>query len=267
VAANAKQIFTQIKHVAIETNNRCNYAHMHKKCPAHSVKQTIVLPQKYVFEIIDTLGNNEYSNALSFFHYNDSLIEPRLFTFIQYAKNKCPNTNIVIGTNGLMLTKPMALELYDAGVSCILISTYSKVENEHFNEMKAALSKIPVLQKKSFSIRHKESLDDRLLIQDGEHGVPLEKRTCNAPLSEVIIRSNGEMPLCCADVNCSASFGNVKKEKFITIIKKHYTKIKSLKEELREGIKKLEICKNCFYNRRWRSDNMRVLFKRGKLSG
>jgi len=263
-------LFDQIKHVAIETNNRCNYSHLHKKCPANSVKHTIVLPQKYIFDIINTLGNNNYRNAISFFHYNESLIEPRLFMFIKYTREHCPQSKIFIGTNGLMLTEDLALELYDAGVACILISTYTQSEKERMDNLKLKLSENLSnlsIKGKSFSIRHRDKLDDRLLIQDTLHKFPKNKSTCSAPLAEVIIRSNGEMPLCCMDIDCQFSYGNIEKKKFADILINSYDKMLTIKSELRKGIRNHEICKNCFFARRWRVDHMCTWFNAGKLNG
>jgi len=262
---DVQKIFDQIKHVAIETMNRCNYGHIHKKCPASKVKTTVTLPQRCVFDVIDTLGARKYAKAVSFYHYSESLIEPRLFMFIKYARAHCGDAMLFAGTNGLMLTQELALELYDVGIDCILVSAYTKSEDKRIKAIKQKIKGHPVTKNKSLCIRTRGALDDRLAIQGAPCDAHKNRTPCTAPLSEVIVRANGEMPLCCADIDCSFGYGNVTTEKFGSVLEKQYGKLKLRKDELSKGKRTLSICKNCFYKNRWHVDNMKSLFGRGKF--
>lgn len=258
------RIFSKIKNVAIETHNRCNYAHMHKKCPVSKVTFTRTLSSVKVKEVLFYLRNNNYKNVITLFHYNESLIEPRLFDFIKLTRRVCKFSPIIIGTNGLLLTKELAIEMYNIGLTCILVSTYSETEHKRICGIrKALLGKVP--NTKSFSIRRRKVLDDRLLIQDGDDVDKYPRNKCKSPLSEVIIRANGELPLCCTDAQCKHSSGNINAGTTRNVLGKAINVLYNIQKNLISGAPKLVICRSCFYKNRWFSNISRHWIALGKL--
>lgn len=85
--------FKFTKRVSIELSNLCNYASIHKKCPINKIKSPIILSSKIVYSIFNTLKKFSFSGQIAFHTYNEPLIDPRLFKFIEVAKKSCPLYN------------------------------------------------------------------------------------------------------------------------------------------------------------------------------
>lgn len=75
-----------ISGVSIMLSNLCNYACIHEKCPAHFIREKEIVSSKNVKAVIDELGDMGFDGRLSFHIYNEPMIDPRLFWFIEYAK-------------------------------------------------------------------------------------------------------------------------------------------------------------------------------------
>ena len=115
-------MFEHTSRISIELSNLCNYARIHKKCPLNLVETPVILPAKIVFDVLETLERYNFQGIIAFHTYNEPLIDPRLFQFIEFARKACPHSDIFILTNGYYLTQTLADELVDSGVSKIIIS-------------------------------------------------------------------------------------------------------------------------------------------------
>lgn len=248
--------FLETYYVVIELSNLCNYAYMHKKCPASQVVDKKILPSKVVYDILDTLGKYDYGvgRSIAFYLYSDSLNDPRLFKFLEYASRKCPKANTIIGTNGWYLNEVMAEELYEAGTTYILVSSYTEAEDARLrNVRKFVASKLfKKYPNVSFGIRRVSELDSRLT-------VPKKEGRCYSPLTEIDVRSNGQTSLCCMDIHGMGSYGNVLEDGFEKVILDNYDMLKNARDELVLGKRNLLVCKNC-----GRTNAMKWLYKRKK---
>ena len=241
-------IFASTYHVNIEISNLCNYSIIHKNCPASKRTSKIIMPSKMVYSILDTLAKYEYggNKSVAFYLYNDSLNDPRLFKFIEYAHNILPETNIIIGTNGWYLNEVMAKELYEAGATFILVTAYSEQENKRLLEVKKNVTNTideRYINNVSFSIRKSYKLDSRLNM-NGKNG------SCYAPLTELLICPDGKLRLCCLDIDEKEAFGDLHKQSFEEIITNNYERLSKLRESLINSERTLELCQKCnFINR------------------
>jgi radical SAM protein with 4Fe4S-binding SPASM domain len=248
--------FNTTYHIAIQLSNLCNYSWMHRKCPAHHVKEPVILSSEVVYDIINTLKKYNYGKgqSIAFYLYNDSLNDPRLFTFIERAAKACPNSNIIIGTNGWYLTDIMVRELYNVGVTFILVTAYTDSENERFINIKSKLYQMikdgkikqPNHMPISFWIRRVKNLDDRMDLKGSYN------KKCYSPLTELIITPEGRMKLCCLDVKEEQTFGNLYKERFEKIVRDNYDRLNNLRYQLMKEIVNLEVCKRCIVRNRWK---------------
>jgi len=241
--------FEKTYHVTIELSNLCNYSYMHKKCPASQRADKKILPSAIVYNVLDVLGKYKYGagKSIAFYLYSDSLNDPRLFNFLQYAAKKCPQANIIIGSNGWYFDEMMAEEIYKAGGTYILLTAYTDAERDRLNEIRntvaAKLSrKFP---KCSFSIRNRRTLDSRL-------GMSGRKGSCYAPLTEILIAPDGRLRLCCLDVHQKESFENVSGNKFEAVLLDNYERLCNLRDDLIAGEKTLPVCQNCSFANRMR---------------
>src|SRR4051812_36392122 len=113
--------------VTLELSNLCNYSRLHSKCPAHEVRGPEILPSAAVADVIDTMAGQYYGvgKFLAFHVYNEPLLDPRLFKFVEYARSRLPRINIILWSNGWYLYEVIAEELARAGVTHFMVSAYS----------------------------------------------------------------------------------------------------------------------------------------------
>lgn len=243
-------IFETTYQVNIELSNICNYSYMHKKCPAHRVKNKFIMPARIVYDILDTLGKYNYGagKSISFYLYSDSLNDPRLFKFLEYARDKCPEANIIVGTNGWYLDGVLAKELYESGATYLLVTAYTKKEYERLLKVRQIVIETideKYLDKVSFELRKTIQLDSRMSME-GIEG------PCYAPLSDLLICPDGRLRLCYLDVYRQELFGDLNKESFEKVIKDNYDRLSKLRDKLIWNERELALCKNCGRINAWK---------------
>lgn len=114
----------------LETQPWCN---MNCKFCAYPIRKekTAVLPDKYVLEIIDDIDQKDDKlEYICLSHFNEPLMDKRIFKFIEYAKKR--GHKVLIITNGLLFSsEQMGLALVRAAPDYIKISFQTLNEN-HF---------------------------------------------------------------------------------------------------------------------------------------
>jgi len=224
--------FSRTKRVAFELSNLCNYSKIHIKCPLSLTQEPKILPASIVYNVLDSLKRYNFEGEIAFHNYNEPLIDPRLFKFIEYARQVCPKSRICICTNGFYFTQTLADELVESGVTNINISVYSKKEMERLSKihLKIAFRLSPIcLFDYVIPIYNSPKINN--------------KRTCSAPLNEVIISKDGEVVLCCLDWKKVYTFGSLKDQKLEDILKD--PKIYYIYQRLKKGDRFLNICSRC----------------------
>lgn len=196
----------KVKRVSFQLSNMCNYTHLHKKCPVAHYTEKKVLSSEIIYKVIDELVLWNFSGIIGFHRYNEPLMDPRLFMFMQLVNMKLPNAQIHILTNGSYLTQEILDSLAMINNCCVNISSYS--HNEHKRLIKLTTS-MPYCVFPSF-------FDDRENIYD----CPLKniKSPCYAPLRETIITCEGKVGLCCLDWQDRFTFGNLNTQTLSQII-------------------------------------------------
>lgn len=225
----------KIRGIYFELSNLCNYAFIHKKCPASYQRTTRILSAQLVFSVIDELAEFEYNGFVSFHRYNEPLIDPRLYEFITYTRKKLPNAHIVILTNGFYLNDVIAGELRWKGVNCLMVSAYSIPE---FNRLCRMNIDYPYQVIKSL-------LDTRLDMYDR---TPIDfPKPCYALVNDVTINSEGKVVLCCLDWKNMHEFGDLRKHKLKDIMQEK--KFQKAHNDLISGRRNLHLCKRCDWSR------------------
>lgn len=231
--------FALTKRVCIELSNRCNYAYAHKRCPLHNMRGNapVILPARIVEGVLNDLGRHNFNGLLSFHLYNEPMVDPRLFQFIEYAHAVCPGACIDICTNGSYINQTMIDELTEAGVCSLRVSCYSKKEY-------ARLSK---LTSKAYYKAKVARLDPQVLLfyqapRDGtrtaRQGTP-----CLAPLFELNITRDGKLGLCFLDWAHKHTFGDLRKQRLSEIVASD--EVQETAARLRKGDRFLALCKTC----------------------
>lgn len=230
-------LFDNINEVNIMLSNLCNYAHIHKKCPAHFIKNKEILPSEIVHKIIDELANNSFQGTISFHVYNEPLIDPRLFWFIEYAKKRIPNSKIEIYSNGYYLDNQMINELENIGTDILIVTGYGDLEYNRLINLEVDIC---------YNILY-GNLDERIdNYKEREHPVSTEK--CCTYFRQIPIYSNGDLGTCCLDYLHTYTLGNIFENSLKYILNSEKT-ILFQKELLQGNRSRFGICKNCRWKR------------------
>lgn len=230
-----KPLLNQVQRVSFELSNLCNYSAAHKKCPASRVTAKKTLPTEVVVKVLAEMSAIGYSGVFAFHRYNEPLMDPRLFTLIEKAKGACPESKVLILSNGFYLTQTMADELSALGVGILAVSAYSRSEFERLSSLQV---KIPYRVFCSV-------LDDR---EDIYSGTPLDlKAGCLAPLRDLTVSVDGKIVLCCLDWQNRYEFGDLNRFSLSEII--NGSDFIDRARELSQSGRTLDICRRCSMSR------------------
>ena len=117
---------TRIRHISIETLNRCNGSC--DFCPANvknEKRSFLKMDDKLFRRIIDELAEMEYDGGIELFGNNEPLIDDRIVELYRYIEKKLPRAFSHIYTNGILLNINLFLELIDI-VDFMLIDNYNE---------------------------------------------------------------------------------------------------------------------------------------------
>jgi len=239
-------LFARTHYVQIELSNICQYAWLHKKCPVHlemaspfRVKRPRHLPGDLVRHVLDTLGAYSYRGGITFQHYNEPLIDPRLFEFIRYAKKQCLNAKITAVSNGGYLSRQLAEELKEAGLDRIHVTLYGSQKDRDVMQRRVRKEIMPLWPQECNVLTW--GMDDRLCIYDREY---LDRGNCYAPLSSIIITRNAEWALCCRDWKRTVTFGSLMENTFEDLLRSEEPR--RIYEALSHGDRTvLDVCRRC----------------------
>lgn len=243
-----------IDRLTLELSNLCNYTKIHDKCPASCVREPNILPARTVLDALDVLARYGFGAGkfLAFHVYNEPLLDPRLLSFVTYARARMPGLNIILWSNGWYLYETIAVELIHAGVTHLSISGYTDREQSRFLDLRDRLKEklaairfegaLPVY----FRVMRMRELDDRLMSPDKrEDDTATHNEPCYQPTSDLIIWSSGHIGLCCFDWQHNETFGNVLDHGFEAALLSGREKLTARTRELQAGIRTLPICKTC----------------------
>lgn len=226
-------LFTNINEVAIMLSNLCNYAGIHKKCPASRVKEKEILPSEVFFKIIDELADIQFSGTICFHIYNEPLIDPRLFWFIEYIKRALPHSMVEVYSNGYYLNNQMVHELKNIGADILIVTAYGEMEYNRLMDLNVDMAYYVLFG----------NLDERLE-HYRERKFPILSKECHTFFTQVSIFSNGDLGICCLDYLHLYDIGNICNKSLRDVLNSEH--VITLQKELLKGNRSdYTICRNC----------------------
>ena len=142
--------------VQIEITNACNAQCL--MCPHDKLTRKIGSIDANLYKkIIDESAENQIRvKTILPNHFGEPLINPHLYDYIKYAKEKVPKSEICIFTNGSLLNKENAIKIIESGLDVISISfdgfsknTYERIRgNLNFDEVNTNITRLLDLKKK-----------------------------------------------------------------------------------------------------------------------
>lgn len=225
-----------ITEVAIMISNLCNYAYIHKKCPASFVSQKEIMSMGQIKMILSDLKAIRFRGTICFHIYNEPMNDPRLFFILEYIKKNIPDVLTEVYTNGYYLNQAILNEM-EEGLADILVATgYGIQEYERLLNLDAHIP---------FHILYGR-LDDRLENYDAEDGDM--EGSCYSLISQVPIYVNGDLALCCLDYKHDSSLGNVFEKGLIKLLNGY--KVQEFQKNLLEGKRDIyPLCRRCNFKR------------------
>ncbi|MFH1285218.1 MAG: radical SAM/SPASM domain-containing protein [Candidatus Micrarchaeota archaeon] len=217
-------------------NRRCSY------CPNSKTPKTPRLMEETIFKkAVADLADINYSGILAPHFYGEPLLDSRLPNLLSYAKQKLPNTSILLYTNGDYLSRELFLKLKDSGVNDFFVTEHENKPPKKFMEWHASAS----ASDKKHIIFQKMNENSILSNRGGAavvaHKKPFSK--CSIPRNNLVINADGNVLLCCNDFFGKYVFGNIKEKPLIDIW--HSEPYAKARNEINKGEFNLEICKKC----------------------
>lgn len=248
--------------VEIETINRCNgecaFCPVNKNQPQREYAR---MTDELFAKIIDELSEINYKGQLCLSSNNEPFLDKRIIDFAKMAREKVPNAEIYMWTNGTIANYKMIEEIIDY-LSYIYIDAYS-VDNslsdniqeifDYFNAKNDGSVKIyekthiPSETKISiFKRDQQEVLSSRGGQAPNKTEVPkISKIKCSRFFEKVIIRPDGKLSLCCCDALGKYTMGDVS-DKTLLEIWNHSEEYKRLRTEMKKhGRKNIDLCRKC----------------------
>ncbi len=226
--------------ISIETTSVCNRKCSY--CPVSKYDRGQHFMEMELFKkVIDELKSIGYKGDIVHHFYAEPLLDKRLEKFLEYEKNKLPNSKVRIYTNGDFLTKKRFKSLVSAGVDSFYVTLHMEKENPGFMKFYNSLS-----NKNQSKIILRRLYPESLLSSRGglvEVKHKEIKKFCGFPSHNVVIDVHGNFVLCCEDYFGKNKWGNVKEESIMEIWNKK--RFRKLRRDTMKGKFELDICKHC----------------------
>lgn len=195
----------------IETHNRCTrrcwFCKFGQKSRSSSYR---LLPDELIEKIADNLHDLNFRGRISPFGINEPLLDSRMVDIIRLLRSKCPQAFISIGSNGDLLTEEIFHALMAAGLDALGLAVYDeaswkrlepyhKYPNVRFNDMRIPDRWVENRGGSLGNAKPWPALDIH--------------RPCLRPFTMMVIRSDGNVVLCCGDMYSDVVLGNVAQQR------------------------------------------------------
>jgi radical SAM protein with 4Fe4S-binding SPASM domain len=269
------------KSILIETCNICQgkcifcpYSNIRKGNDIYFLEKDII--ERLLYEI-----KKYYVERISLFNNNEPLLDNRIYEIIRTTRNILPSVEITLSTNGILLKEETVKKLYLAGLSALYISIPTLIDKDYKTIMgyninhilevirnlhnskytkiikiaiPKALSFNPDEFKKEFTEKGIEICpweieyitNWKLNLSEMRQYFAMNKTTvsCDRPMDQAVITSNGNMLLCCRDWHEEIILGNIKSDTIYNIW--HNNKTKAIQKSIsKQEYNKISLCRKC----------------------
>lgn len=176
-------------------------------------------------KLITELSDLNFIGTLRYSGFVEPLLDKNIFNLVKSAREKLPQSNIEMVTNGDVLSDKRLNKLYESGLSKLLISIYDGPEDVEKFQLMMDRNKIP---KEKYFLRHRYlppeedygiTMSNRAgLMKNAEHSIaPLEKtlkKPCYYPAYTFFLDYNGDVLMCPHDWGKKNILGNLEKQNF-----------------------------------------------------
>ena len=247
----AKQLYAQqplFEGIEIETYNRCNG--VCEFCPVsagNDTRKEQKMSMELFHKIIDELSAIKYDRRLSLFSNNEPFLDERIIDFHEYARKQCPKARIHLFTNGTKLTLDKFQRIIDY-LDELVIDNYN-VNLELLPNVKTIKDYCEkysdLIQKVTIALRNPKEI---LTTRGGDapnrkKKVSFPNAGCIRPYTQMIIRPDGKVSLCCNDPLGKNTLGDVSQKSLLDVW--YGEEFDKVRKSLLSGRGSLPHCKYC----------------------
>lgn len=258
----------QFRIISIQTITSCNMTCCF--CPIN--KNVYKLGKHYMsnnllHKIAKELCDIDYSDQILLFTNNEPLLDRRIIEIVKLFRLSCPNADIKILTNGILITDKLIKQLFSNGLSSLIINNYSdgkrlikSVENiishaqeyKEYNIMISIRNKNEILTTRAGQSPNKQEIE------------PTKFQYCALPFIDINVSYDGTITQCCFDALSKSNMGNVQEDNLQSIWENN--NFQELRNDLFLGSRnKNTLCSNCDFDGFRKPYHHDVVFKRKDL--
>jgi len=239
--------FPAFKFVQIETINRCNndcgFCPVNKN---HDPRPFKLMDSDLFYSIIEQLKEMNYAGTLELFSNNEPLLDKRIVAFTETARKALPHASIILFTNGILLT-PEKFRKLIPNLDKMRIDNYSW-DGDLISQVKTLLDDIRDVEEYArsveiVSIKKSAIRSTRGGIAKNRGIVYFLKSPCTFPFTQLVIRPDGKISLCCNDAYGRYTLGDLTTQTLSEIW--NGNKFRAIREEIMNGRHRLPLCNNC----------------------
>lgn len=235
-------------HVEIETINRCNGGC--NFCPVNrhlDPRPFHLMPDELFHSIIGQLADLEYAGEVCLFSNNESLMDKRIESFVARARRELPKARLLLSTNGTLLTPDRYRALID-NLDLLYVNNYCtdfKLRPENGAILELSRSRPDWWEKTHVVVRY-----ERDLMSSRGGQAPNRKGArrgfsvgCTLPTSQLILRPDGKVSLCCNDAIGVMTLGDASQQSLTDIW--WGTAFENVRARLLNARSDVELCRFC----------------------
>jgi radical SAM protein with 4Fe4S-binding SPASM domain len=209
------------------------------------------MDEKLFVKIIDEFIDTDEERGIDFSSNNEPLLDDRIIDFIEYTRKQLgKRTNIFLHmfTNGTLLTEEKFLRLANL-LDGLQIDNYND-KLKLIKPVKNILDKYKLFPFHAEIIIAVRKVNEVLLNRAGispnykDINYTLIDSPCKLPFGQMVVRPDGKVSLCCADVYGAYTMGDLNKDNIETIWNNlNYNNLRNLMKKGRNNIELL--CRKC----------------------
>lgn len=188
-----------------------------KTCPRSVIPANgELMSEEIYFKILNDLKEVNYGGRISPYDMGEPTLDKRLPELIRKTREMFPTNMIMIGSNGIAIDQEYVKNLFDNGLSQILITCYNKATYDKFKDIEDGQT---VRLWKVFEL----DLDKVFMNRAGNVNfgpTDVVFKTCEKGIKQAMINYKGEMILCCSDYGYEVIAGNVLDENVFDLFNK-----------------------------------------------
>lgn len=234
--------------IEIETLNRCNgdcdFCPVNYKLDKREYK---IMDEALFYSIISQLKELDYSGYISAYSNNEPLLDKRIFSFVEHIKKELPNAKNFLFTNGILLDLDKFKRLIEH-LDYMVIDNYYEGEKRLYSN----INEIAAYCLKDEELRQKVKIQtiDKHMLRNNRAGnaknrkhIYRIKSSCLWPFSQMVIRPDGKISLCCNDALGQMTMGDLSKDRLIDVWRSE--NYMQLRHSVKESRKNIKLCYDC----------------------